>query len=687
MPTLNINGQRVTIGDEFLSLSPDQQNATVDEIAKTLGAAQQPAQATAAKPEPDQYRAAAMADREKLSKAGVNTDADLPRIGMQGATFNTADEILAGLTTPLEMIGQKTWNPVEGYRYAKAKQDLALEEGRKKAGLAGTAAEIAGGVMSGSGLARGGATAARFLAPNAGLGARSLAAAADAGVMGAVAGGAEGNSLGERATNAATGGAFGAAVGGAMPGLIKLGGAVLSPLTSNVNARVNPQKYARSQVARAIMEGSNDPSQIADDVARAASEGQGIFTVADSMGNPGQRMLSTVTRAPGAGRANAVEFLEQRQAGQGRRLANALIEGFDTPQTAEQTRAAMTAVRGQMADQAYTAARQGAGPVDVSRVVSNIDDTLLPGVNRIVNPQSGIADDSIEGALRQVRSRLTDGRSMQTDFASLQRLRADLSDRIQTAVQSGRGNQARMLGQALRELDTAMESASPGFRAANRQFAQASRNIEAIDAGRNAAMRGRTEDIIPEFRALPAEGQQGYRAGYVDPLIQDVQKGAFGVNKARPLINDAFADESAAIAPMRTQPQMQRRIGRENTMFETRAQALGGSKTADNLADQAAMGADPSMIANLISGNWGGVARGALAAGQNALTGNTPAVREEVSRILLMRGGNVTAQQMQNILQEAVNRIQLRQLIMGQLGRGAAGGLAVAPPALNERGQ
>jgi hypothetical protein len=36
MPTLNIGGHNVTVGDEFLKLSPDQQNATVDEIAKSL---------------------------------------------------------------------------------------------------------------------------------------------------------------------------------------------------------------------------------------------------------------------------------------------------------------------------------------------------------------------------------------------------------------------------------------------------------------------------------------------------------------------------------------------------------------------------------------------------------------------------------------------------------------------------
>lgn len=37
MPTLNIAGRRVTVGDEFLSMTPDQQNASVDEIAKSIG--------------------------------------------------------------------------------------------------------------------------------------------------------------------------------------------------------------------------------------------------------------------------------------------------------------------------------------------------------------------------------------------------------------------------------------------------------------------------------------------------------------------------------------------------------------------------------------------------------------------------------------------------------------------------
>lgn len=37
MPTLNIDGRSVTVDDSFMSLSHDQQNATVDEIAKSFG--------------------------------------------------------------------------------------------------------------------------------------------------------------------------------------------------------------------------------------------------------------------------------------------------------------------------------------------------------------------------------------------------------------------------------------------------------------------------------------------------------------------------------------------------------------------------------------------------------------------------------------------------------------------------
>ena len=210
----------------------------------------------------------------------------------------------------------------------------------------------------------------------------------------------------------------------------------------------------------------------------------------------------------------------------------------------------MTAERGSIADDEYGAVRNDAQPVDVQHVIDHIDANT---------PAAAAAPDTTSGRLQRYRNMLTDGEDNVSDFAHVQRVRSELSDEIQNAHQTGQGNRARMLGSVLTRLDQSLEDASQGFRQANANFRQASRNIDAIDAGRDAFTRGRTEDTLPAFNSLTPRGQQGFRAGYVDPAIAQTQGAAFGVNKARPLINDAFQDEAAAIAP--GNDTMQRRIG------------------------------------------------------------------------------------------------------------------------------
>jgi hypothetical protein len=80
----------------------------------------------------------------------------------------------------------------------------------------------------------------------------------------------------------------------------------------------------------------------------------------------------------------------------------------------------------------------------------------------------------------------------------------------------------------LRELDTALESASPGFKEANRQHARMSRTIDAVGEGRDAAQRGRTEDIVRDFAGRPADQQAAFRVGYADRLIEQAQNQAPG---------------------------------------------------------------------------------------------------------------------------------------------------------------
>ena len=550
-----------------------------------------------------------------------------------------------------------------------------MGDARANTGMAGTAAELLGGGVAGGALAPLGAS--RFLSSAPSLLGRTGAMAADSAGLGAIAGFNEGNGLQDRLAHAGQGALFGGVIGGALPGLGAVAKGVASPFISNIMAQINPRGFAEKQVARAISESGRPTADIADDVVRAANEGQGVFTVADAMGNSGQRMLSTVARAPGEGRTAVVNALEGRQGGQGRRVSNALAEGFDAPETALQTEARLTRARDTAADDAYGAVRSDARPVDLTAAIAHVDDTLTPGVNRIA--QSNIANDSAEAALQGFRDRLTDGRSMLTDFASVQRVRGDLSDAIQSARQAGHGNRARLLGGLLRQIDTAMENASAGHLAANRGFAQASRDIEAVQTGREAATRGRTEDTLPRYGALTPEGQGAFRSGYVDPLIANTQGAAFGANKARPLLNDAFATEAQTMAPGNAL--MQRRLGREQTMFETRAQALGNSKTAENLADADAMGALPSLVGQVLSGNMAGAARSVIAAGSNVVTGNTPAVRQAVAEILLQRGAATTPAALDRMVGETIRKIQAAQRLAMHGGRVAAGAAAETPEA------
>ncbi len=141
------------------------------------------------------------------------------------------------------------------------------------------------------------------------------------------------------------------------------------------------------------------------------------------------------------------------------------------------------------------------------------------------------------------------------------------------------------------------------------------------------------------------------------------------------------------MAPMRTGNTMMQRLGRENTMFATRSQATGGSQTADNLADANAMGIYPSIIGDIIHGNWVGAARSLITAGSNALSGNTAAVRQEVGRLLLLRGSNVSGSQLPGLITQAVQNVRTRQLLANRIGSGLFAGAAVAPNAIGSARQ
>jgi hypothetical protein len=79
---------------------------------------------------------------------------------------------------------------------------------------------------------------------------------------------------------------------------------------------------------------------------------------------------------------------------------------------------------------------------------------------------------------------------------------------------------------------------------------------------------------------------------------------------------------------------LQRQIGREDTMFQTRHAAKGGSATAENLADNADT-MDIGLLANIASGRWGAAAGQVGGALSRASSGLNETTRDLVGGALL----------------------------------------------------
>lgn len=650
-------------------------------------------------PPPDKYQQAAIDERAAI-KPG---DAGFTRRLAHGATLGADSTILAAAQTPLEMIRHGTIDPREGYNYAKAREDLIMGEARKNTGIAGSLTEALGGAVSAGGLAKAGITAGGLLPEGAGLLARTGAGAADAAAIGGVSGAMEGNGLGERAQNAGIGAAVGGTVGATIPGLVAAVKFLSSPITSQIAARTDPKAYATSQVARAISEGKMTAADVELALLHAQNEGQGVFTVADALGNPGQRMLSTVARSPGEGRTAVVEAMNSRQGDQGRRLTGALREGFDAPQTADQTRKAMVKAAGEEADVNYAPVKAETQPIDVSQPVALANKSISPAADMdalargrvstdlearaAVEAQESAIRDPISAALKEARSYLAAPTLTLSNVGKAFRAKTNIDQMIAKAVDNKQGALVKELMPVRDALDDQLAKSSKTYASARDAYRVRQQRIEALDKGKEIGSKpGLPEDAIDQFGPLDPEAQQAFRAGYADPQISQVQNSAFGTNKSRPLTSDAVRQEFDAIAVPGRAEGLQRKIGRENTMFETRNMSLGGSKTAENLNDDAAMAVSPEVLGvvkNVITGNFGGAVTASLSAGRNALTGNTPAVRKEIADILLMNGKNIPDGRLQAMIDAVLNRAKRAGEIADSIRSGAVGGVAITGPGQN----
>jgi cytochrome c1 len=565
-----------------------------------------------------------------------------------GTMFNKAGESMtAGLMgdevdAAITSIGSGTYDErLKQYRGQEAQLEKENPGLALSADIFGAALPVAKGFQAAKGLG---------LLGRMGIGA--LVGGTAAGTEGYM----EGEGVDDRKHDALVNALIGTGVGAAVPGMTSAARAVAKPFVEPVKSAfgIGNARRASRAIGQAVERSGKTSDELTSAIRQAAQEGQPEYVLADALGHPGQRSLAGLARRPGEGRTEIVDFLQGRQLDQPERVARHIDEGFGlNGGTAARTTAGMRDARSTAADAAYGAARKDAGAVDVRGALAAIDERLGP-----MQAGQGVSGGPIDAKLAQFRNRLAGDGTELSNFDRVLDVKKDIQDAIGEATRAGRNNEARLLGKVMRELDGSLEQSSGGYRAANDEFARASRVIEAVDEGATMARPStRATDNASRFGQMTPDEQAAARVGYGDQQLARVEAAAGpGTNRARPFTSSKSAAERNAMA---LNPDLLgRRLDRENTMFETTRQALGGSQTADNIADTAeSAGYDASAIVNLLTGNFGTGARQLLQAAGQAVRGQNDETRKIIAQALLSREpGKVLAQAMQTTDSDATRR-------------------------------
>ncbi|MFT2211510.1 hypothetical protein ACLJYM_06445 [Rhizobium giardinii] len=312
MPVINIEGKRVRVGDEFLTMTPDQQADAVDEIAQSIGI-QAPAPAEPEDEVSKQLRSELSQITQNASpenKGGFARELDsFGRGAADMMSFGFADE-LAAAGGALTGIGGDFGDYDRNLRVQRIIQDQRDMADPK----ASTAGRIAGGVTQGLGLAKNGVTLLGRLPASAGLGAKVGAGAAEGAAYGGAYGFGSGEGASDRLSSAAGGAAAGALIGGAVPAVVAGAKAAAKPIVDAVSARVNPGKYASQKIAERL----GNSNMTVEQAARRMEDGG--MSLADVGGKTTRNLLRTAANIPGKGADRISTQLTLRQMGQGDRL-------------------------------------------------------------------------------------------------------------------------------------------------------------------------------------------------------------------------------------------------------------------------------------------------------------------------------------------------------------------------------
>lgn len=645
MATLTVNGQRVKVDDSFLSLPPDQQEATVNEIAASLGSG---------------ASAEANANASAASRRLQGSVADLPsqqpeRPNLLNSTLATVNGLSASvpfLQNATDAIGGGIAQLTGGDYGQYIDRQRDIREGlAQSAPLARTAGEVTGLI------------AAPLAAGSTRIGAEALGLTGSFGqkllnstISSAGLSTADALSRGQTGGDALIAGAQGAGVGFATPiigaGLRAAGRAVNDKVIQPVATMLNPDNAVTANLGRAVTAARNTGDMLtAADEAVAGKAGIPVLN-ADRLGAPGRRLARTASNVDSEAASRFSRVIEDRFKGQGIRAENFVktIMGGATDDLAlkDALRTAADKSNGLAYGKAFSDPKARAiwnQPIaDLMQSNSFLqavkaaedmgtDMAAISGVKAVRNPFDFLPDGGVTLKVNKDGSRALP--SLQFWNQVKRALDRQIDAVKPTVVGGGNRTEWSNLTQIKQKLVQALDSAVPSYKDARGGAAAFFGADDAIDAGRKAVtMTKQVPELERAVKAFKPAEKDAAAVGYASEMIDMIR--AAGDNRNLMITNlfnspSARARNALFLGEGRAR-ELEAYVRVETLVDALRGAVKGNSSTAEQLIAAGAVGTG----VGLATGDWqSGLTVGALAGlGMNALKAGGKRVDEKVMRMV-----------------------------------------------------
>lgn len=497
-------------------------------------------------------------------------------------------------------------------------QDKSEQEKHPIASDIGTVAGFAGGM----------APAKAIGVAATGLDALKAAAKTNAAIGGAVGGingiGYSQGNIGDRLESGAEGAALGAGAGAIMPaalqGIGKIAGKFVSPILSRFTVPTEDQ--AIQKMAGNITRDNINPADLTTQLAGMGKEG----TIADIGGANTQGLGRTIVGLPGQGKEAATDFLNQRQAGQGSRIADSLNSNLGINSNYYDAEAASLAQQ-KKAVPLYQEAFQANQSVS-SPAISRILDTpagqsaLKKAATFMQNDMSlmGVPDPELAEQAKLVGTYQPGGIASGLKLRTLDYVKQALDDQIGGLYRTGANKEANSINSLKNNLLTALDNSDQAttggkYAQARAIWAGEARSQEALDMGRSFINEDATI-TNRNLNALPQGEKEMFRIGAAQALRDKVANTPYSADAGKNIFGDpaelygsqAKRERVQALFPDQVSfNNFENQMKNEATMYQTRANVTQGSRTAPMAAEMAdAGGVDMGHIIEAAKGNVGG---------------------------------------------------------------------------------